>query len=216
MKKLISITIGIISILSLGSINVDAAAYKYHGYVYEGDKINNIYYKNKDNTLNEARIYKRSDSENITYSIEYDNNLSGASTDDYDDTFSYKETKLTKEQTDKMNLIGYYGYNYKDDSYDHTDIKWYAITQYLIWQIEGNNNLEALVDSQGNKIFTQEIKELEEIIKHHYIKPNFGSKKFKIKIYDELTIEDQNNVMDEYQLETSTNTNYTVKDLIPM
>ena len=212
MKKLISITIGIISILSLGSINVSAASYKYHGYVYEGDKINNIYYKNKDNTLNEARIYKRSDSENITYSIEYDNNTSGASTDDYDDTFNYKATGLTKTQTDKMNLIGYYGYNYKDDHYDHSDIKWYAITQYLIWQVEGNNNLADLVDANGNKIYTQEIKEIEDLIKHHYIKPNFGSTSYKIKIYDELTIEDQNNIMDEYELESSNDANYSIQD----
>ncbi len=44
------------------------------------------------------------------------------------------------------------------------------------------------------------------------MKPNFGATAFKIKIYDELTIEDQNNVMDEYNLETSNNTNYTVHD----
>lgn len=212
MKKLVSITIGILSIFGLGYLNVDAAPYKYHGYIYEGDKINNIYYKNKDNTLNEARIYKQSDSENITYSIEYDNNTSGASEDDYDDTFSYKETKLTKEQTDKMNLIGYYGYNYKDENYDHTDIKWYAITQYLIWKVEDNNNLADLVDAHGNKIYDKEIKEIEELIKHHYLKPNFGSKRFKIKIYDELTIEDQNKVLDEYELAELSNANYNIQD----
>lgn len=208
MKKLISLTIGIISILGISAMHVDAAPYKYHGYIYEGDTINNIYYQNKDNSLNEAKIFMRSDSNNTTYSIEYDNNTQGAAKDDYDDTFDYRKTKLTKSQTDRMNLIGYYGYSYKDDNYDHTDIKWYAITQFLIWKEEGNNNLAKIVDKNGNEIYNDEIKEIEQLIEHHYLKPDFGSRKFETKIHDKLTIEDQNKVMNEYELMEIKDANY--------
>ncbi|MCX4365250.1 MAG: Cys-Gln thioester bond-forming surface protein [Bacilli bacterium] len=212
MKKLISITMGIIGLLGLGAMRVDAAPYKYHGYIYEGEKISGVYYKNKDNTLSDAKIFKTSDSENITYSIEYDNDLIGATRDDYDDTFDYRKTNLTKKQTDRMNLIGYYGYNYKDDLYDHTDIKWYAITQFLIWQVEGDNALESLVDVNGNKIYEEEIRELKSILDHHYIKPDFGTTKFTTKIYDELTIEDKNNVINEYDIMKINDIKYQIHD----
>lgn len=212
MKKLISITLGIIGLLGLGAMRVDAAPYKYHGYIYEGEKISGVYYKNKDNTLNDAKIFKTSDSENITYSIEYANDLIGATRDDYDDTFDYRKTNLTKKQTDRMNLIGYYGYKYKDDLYDHTDIKWYAITQFLIWQVEGDNALESLVDVNGNKIYEEEIRELKSILEHHYIKPDFGTTKFTTKIFDELTIEDKNNVINEYDIMKINDIKYQIRD----
>ncbi|MDE5631085.1 MAG: thioester domain-containing protein, partial [Bacilli bacterium] len=212
MKKILSITMLIIGILGLGSTYVDAAPYKYHGYIYEGGEFDNIYYKNKDNTQNKAKIYMRSDSENVTYSIEYDARFEGAGTDDYDDTFDYRQTKLTKSQTDRMNLIGYYGYNYKDELYDHTDKKWYAITQYMIWKEEDGNNLDSIVDVNGNKIFIDEIKEMENLLNRHYIKPDFGTRKFETKIYDKLTIEDKNNIMSEYSIRKINNANYEIHD----
>lgn len=212
MKKLINLTIGIIGVLCLSMTTVHAAPYKYHGYIYEGEEINNVYYKNKDNTVNQAKIYMRSDSTNVTYSIEYDKSAEGAGVDDYDDTFDYRQTNLTKSQTERMNLIGYYGYNYKDEEYDHTDIKWYAITQYLIWQEEGNNNLDSIVDINGNKKYAEEIEELENLLKKHSLKPDFGSNKFKTKIYDKLTIEDKNKVIKEYEISKTNNANYNIND----
>ena len=37
---------------------------------------------------------------------------------------------LTKEQIERVKLISYYGWGYKE----HTDLKWYAITQFMIWE----------------------------------------------------------------------------------
>lgn len=119
MKKILITIMSIIGIASINLIKVDAAEYKYHGYIYEGDKIDNIYYKNRDNSLREAHFYKNNESDKIIYSIEYGGKTQGAGYNDYDDTFDYRLTNLTQEQTKKMNLIGYYGYSYKDEKYDH-------------------------------------------------------------------------------------------------
>ena len=37
---------------------------------------------------------------------------------------------LSKEQINRMNLLAHYGYEYPG----HTDLKWYGVTQYLIWE----------------------------------------------------------------------------------
>lgn len=208
MKKILILTI--ISVLTFGVFKVEAATYE--GYIYEGETIEGIYYKNSENDLIEAKIFRKSDSTDTIYSIEYKNNLSGADEGDYEDTSDYRKTNLTQSQTTHMNLIGYYGYNYQDDSYDHTDIKWYAITQYLIWQVENAKILIGIVDANGESVFEEEIKEIEELIKHHYIRPDFGANKFRVKSYDEITIEDQNHIMSEYTLTTPSDIEYQIQD----
>lgn len=195
MKKLIITIIGLLGLFNLTSSNVLAAEYKYHGYVYEGEIIENVYYKNKDNTLKEAYVYEVTNSNRIIYSIEYDNDKEGAARDDYDDTFDYSEANLTKEQAALANLIGYYGYNYQDENYDHTDIKWYAVAQYLIWQTESENNLVDIVNQDGESIFASEIAEMEKLLEDHYMVPDFGSEKITAKAFDEVTLEDQNGVL---------------------
>ena len=44
--------------------------------------------------------------------------------------YNDKQFNLTDEQLERINLLGYYGYQYKN----HTDIKWYGVTQFLIWK----------------------------------------------------------------------------------
>lgn len=38
-------------------------------------------------------------------------------------------TSLNEEQLKKVQLLAYYGYGYKDEYFDHTNKKWYGITQ---------------------------------------------------------------------------------------
>ena len=59
-----------------------------------------------------------------------------------DDAFN-----LTQEQLNKINLIAYLGYNYED----HTDLKWYAVTQLLIWR-ELDIDDAYFSDTSGNRI----------------------------------------------------------------
>ena len=51
--------------------------------------------------------------------------------DHYEGYIGYKDTfGLSEEVINKMNIIAYYGYGYQN----HTDPKWYAITQMMIWE----------------------------------------------------------------------------------
>ena len=52
----------------------------------------------------------------------------------FNENGTYQETinpsNLSQSQKDRIILIAHFGYNYKN----HTEIKWYAITQMMIWQ----------------------------------------------------------------------------------
>lgn len=41
---------------------------------------------------------------------------------------------MTQEQWDRISLLAYYGYQYNENGYDHSNNKWYVITQVLIWR----------------------------------------------------------------------------------
>lgn len=42
---------------------------------------------------------------------------------------------MTEEEWEKISLIAYYGYGYFDSKVNHTDLKWYSVTQFMIWQV---------------------------------------------------------------------------------
>ena len=67
-----------------------------------------------------------------------------------------------------MNLIAHYGYGYPN----HTDLKWYGVTQYLIWNELGLDDLYFTDSYYGNRItaYTNEIDEMNSLINNHYNK----------------------------------------------
>ena len=42
-------------------------------------------------------------------------------------------SNMTQAQWNRVSQLAYYGYGYQDASHNHTDIKWYVITQFMIW-----------------------------------------------------------------------------------
>ena len=105
---------------------------------------------------------------------------------------------LTQEQVNRLNLIAYYGYGYME----HTDLKWYGITQYLIWK---NLNLDDIyyTDSYyGEKVelYVDEINELNKLVDDHFIIPNFNSETFDFSINETYILTDQNSVLDSYDI----------------
>ncbi len=121
-------------------------------------------------------------------------------TDDYYNEYDYNNMlfNLTNEQLNEINLISYYGYNYKD----HTDIKWYGVTQYLIWKIINPNNI-CLTDETGNQTkYSNEIFEIEQLILRHYIKPKINSNTF-YDINSNYVLEDLNQVINDFEILSS-------------
>lgn len=133
---------------------------------YEGEYIDNIY-MNKYNRSNQtiyyqkARFFRRSDNNQFAYCIEPMTFFTNPNAY-YEETLTPRN--LTSEQINRIARIAYFGYNYGD----HTDTKWYAITQLMIWQEADKNNDFYFTDGlNGPRInpFQNEIDSINTLIK---------------------------------------------------
>lgn len=108
---------------------------------------------------------------------------------------------ITDEQLNKMNLIAYYGYGY----YNHTDIKWYGISQFLIWKTLNLTDIYFTDTKDGNRInaYEEEINELETLVKTHETLPSFSNNHYDFTINSEYSLEDLNNVLKYYEISES-------------
>lgn len=184
-------------------------ALEYNGYIYQAEKIDGIYfYKHRSDTESvkydthnfheQATFYRRSSDKDYVYCIQNWTKLTGAEKGDYEQFYiSNNKTNLSHEQLLKIEALGYFGYGYRDEKYNHTDSKWYAITQYLIWKIESPNIETYFVDSITSttplNIYTKEIQEIESLVASIEIFPNFSKEDLNHTIYDNLHLVDNNN-----------------------
>lgn len=117
----------------------------------------------------------------------------------YTDNFA-KNLGLSDSLWEKINLISYYGYQYKDDTHNHMDSKWYYITQMLIWQNVSPEARFYFTDTfKGNvnsTLFVNEIKEIYNLVNNHYKIPEFDVP--DTYIGDTLSIIDRNEVLKKY------------------
>ena len=104
---------------------------------------------------------------------------------------TYNFTNLDSKIWRRVMMIAYYGYNY----YNHSDIKWYIVTQFMIWK-EVNKENFSFVDN----VYSTEIEEIENLISKYNIKVSF---KYGITgiLNEENKVEDTNNVLDEYEID---------------
>lgn len=111
-----------------------------------------------------------------------------------------KNLGLSDELWEKINLISYYGYQYKDDTHNHMDPKWYYITQMLIWQNVSPKARFYFTDTfKGNvnsTLFANEIKEIYNLVNNHYKIPEFDVP--DTYIGDTLSIIDRNGVLKKF------------------
>ena len=122
------------------------------------DRINKqVYYQPKT-------IYRNSTNE-LVYCIQPGVVLANG---EYESFYEYNGIfNITEEQFNKIKLIAYYGYNYKD----HTDIKWYAITQYLIWMEIKPDNWTMYFSNANHErldnLYLDEINEIKNLVNNH-------------------------------------------------
>ncbi len=100
---------------------------------------------------------------------------------------------ITKSKYEKLQVISYYGYLYNN----HTDLKWYAVTQYLIWQEVMPEGWDVYFTNtlRGPKSndFDWMINEINQLVSNYYTNPSFslnieGNYKNDTILYDSYNV----------------------------
>ena len=165
----------------------------YEGEYIEGIWMNKYNPSNKTTYYQKARFFRQRGTNEFAYCIEPFSFFNGNST--YETTIN--PYNLTESQKKRITEIAHFGYNYKN----HTDPKWYAITQFMIWQASDLSGDYYFTDSlNGNRInpFQNEINEINNLINNYNTHPSFENNTFYQVENNKLIIEDTNNVLDYY------------------
>lgn len=110
------------------------------------------------------------------------------------------------EDWNYLRTIAYYGYGYEG----REDIKWYAVTQFMIWDylLEGKGEIY-FIDEQNQKIdlYSEEIKEIEEDLVHHQDLPSFFQGeivlKYEVDLTDEFAFKDEYDILEGFKMNTN-------------
>ena len=163
---------GMLFLLSIVGIK-EVHAETYTGQaIWPSEYISNIYLKKVKpdgyTKYQQARFIRRSEDNQFVYClqpyIDIDNNLPyyDVIREDYEKVLGFSES-----QWDRISLLAYYGYGYGN----HTDQKWYVITQVMIWRTTNPESdiyfTDTLNGTRVNK-FDGEIAELESLVSNHY------------------------------------------------
>lgn len=211
MKKLLLFLLTILGLYTISITNVNAKAT-----FYEAEKIDNIWTKSvkkKETHFQKARFYRRVSDNKPAYCVEPFLFFNENST--YDEILN--PNNITQETWNKMSLIAHFGYGYEN----HTDNKWYAITQLMIWKEADKDGDFYFTDKlNGSKIniFEEEQQEIYNLIENYLKTPNI---KQEINLVENksITLTDTNNVLNDYEITTKIdnikieNNNITISNL---
>ena len=116
------------------------------------------------------------------------------------DVGGWDVTSLSPEQRKRIELIGYYGYEYPTHQ---GNVKYYMAAQELIWKAA--KPLSATLSTQkrgGGQIINIEAEknEIERLISNHLTKPDFNNKTINGVIGDTISLVDSNNVLSEFSV----------------
>ena len=199
MKKLI---IFLITALCFNVINMHyvkaAETYSF----YEGEYIPGIWInKVKDGLIHyeQVRFLRQSGTNQFSYCLEpfVPLNVNGVYTKDL------TADNLSPSQMKRISLIAYFGYQYGN----HTDSKWYAISQYMIWkEADPNHDIYFTDRLNGNRtnIYDGEIAEINNLISNYLTTPSIANAHVDLVEEHSVTLIDNNNVLSNY---TSDNPN---------
>ena len=125
------------------------------------------------------------------------------------------KANITEDKYNKILLISYYGYGYKNANIDHTSKKWYGITQVMIWEIMRPDLTwtfkESRYSTPNKSLYTKEVNEINTLVKNHEKTASFTDKKLKLLLGESITLTDTNNVL-AYFFRVNNPKNLTVKE----
>ena len=161
--------------------------------------INNIYMvkyqpSTKTKFYQKARFFRRSGDNQAAYCLEPFNTFRESS---YTETINPRN--LSTQQLERIKKIVAYGYSYGDN---HSDNKWYAITQLMIWQTADPSGDYYFTDTlNGNRInpYQNEINEINSLIEKSSILPSINNKDYYFVEGDKVVISDTNSVLNNFK-----------------
>lgn len=115
----------------------------------------------------------------------------------YNSTYDINDTNLKNIDIKRLSLIGYYGYGYKN----HSSKEYYMATQELVWRLMGVENVWWTDSKYGGNVLNIESykNEILSLVDSYEISPKFNFKD-KYVVGDEITLQDVNNVLSEYEI----------------
>ena len=197
----------------LGIEKVNAEVYSGQA-IWPSEHISNIFIRKyrSDGYIKyqQARFMRRSEDNAFVYClqpfVDIDNNLPyyNIARSDYASILN-----ISEEQWNRIALLAYYGYQYNENGYDHTNKKWYAITQVMIWRtIEPQNKFVFTDTLNGNDLsdkFADEIAEMDSLVNNHYTRPNFNAENLNIPLGQSKTLTDSNDVLKYFSIASTEN-----------
>ena len=119
-------------------------------------------------------------------------------------------TGISEANWKRIAKVAYYGYGYVNEEagIDHTDTKWYIVTQMLIWRLSTTNGVvsyftDYLGGPRNDSILINEVNELNNLVDQYNLLPRFDDLPDAVSLGDTITITDSNNVL----------TNYVIKNV---
>ncbi|MCI8568038.1 MAG: Cys-Gln thioester bond-forming surface protein [Bacilli bacterium] len=192
MKKILLITIA----LALFYLPKNVSAKQEQ--VYEAEKINNMWIKKVKNNKTEyhqASVIRRKSDNNYVYCIEPWSTISENSV--YNDITNVND--ISDSTIRKIATASYYGFEY----FNHTNIKWYYITQVAIWKIIDPEADFYFTDTlNGNKINTydEQILEILNLVDFNSKIPDYGITEITIPIGGIIEILDKNKIQNYFHI----------------
>ncbi len=196
MKKILFLLFLLCFIGKVNAVDVNDSFY------YDDERVSDMWItreKGDNSASGNPYILKRVSDNKYVYCLEPFAMLSKY--ENYEGFYSNNEKfNLDDDVIDKINLYAYYGYQYPG----HEDIKWYGITQYLIWKtIEPSADIYFTDARFGNRlegVYVSEISELELMVNNHNVLPSFVNDTHKYSYQTDITLTDNNNILDNYDI----------------
>ncbi len=219
MKKLIYFFIAVVAIYAV-KVNALTNSGKIYEQYYQEAQVNVFASDERYHSLDYNGILVKSSADNeVYYCIEPEVKMPLYSEATYNSHTIYegkttiiKQCRLTDKNYDRVSLLAYYGYGYKDNKVDHTSKKWYGITQTLIWgTVRPDVTYVFKTSRYGNidyNLYKKEVNELETLISNHNKLPSFANDSFNLKQGEVLEIIDTNNVLSSF--------NYSSNDIVKL
>lgn len=195
MKRKTKVLLSILCLVSLLSINIKSTKAETISY----KKLNNIYFNlTVDGKYESNGVTMFYLDQTLAYCIEPG---AAINTKTYNASTTWNVTNLTNDQKQKIEKIGYYGYEYPG----HQTDKYYIAAQELMWKEIKNVDIYWTTEKngQGSKIdVTKEKQEILNLINKHDKGPSFTNETIKGKVGETIALEDENQELNEYEVKT--------------